>query len=173
MKKFTFNAVDTSGRILRGVLRASGEEEARLLLLENQVHPKQLEEAPEDAEVTWAPKPVRKEDDPASHFYKGSGALESPVRMVFPTRLLDKNIPGPAGSAGLTRSGGFAFQSEENEAASITIDAGEIEIARIEGFFPRVLRIFRLNGRMVEFSVGKLFAHSAAKETMRALNKRQ
>lgn len=172
MKKFSFQAVDTEGRIIRGVLKAENADQARDLLFDNQVHPKQIDETDDDAKITWAPKPLRREDNPASHFYKGTDTVESPVRETFTARLITREKAPVAGTAGLTRSGGFAFHSEVDESSSMTIAREDIEIARVEGFFPRMLRIFRLNGRMEEFAVGGLFAPAAAKETMRTLNKK-
>ncbi|MCC5875413.1 MAG: hypothetical protein JJU11_04250 [Candidatus Sumerlaeia bacterium] len=172
MKKFSFQAVDTEGRIIRGVLKAESSDHARELLFDNQVHPKQLDETDGETKVTWAPKPTRREDNPASHFYKGTNTVESPVRETFSARLVTREKAPVPGTAGLTRSSGFAFQSEVDEGASMTIAREDIEIARIEGFFPRMLRIFRLNGRMEEFAIGGMFAPASAKETMRTLNKK-
>jgi hypothetical protein len=170
MGKYRFSAVDTAGQIKRGVLKAASLEEARDLLFDNQVQPKQLVEAGDDEAITWAARPVRREDDPASHFYRKEAKAAPPVRALFPATALGGSLAGKRGRGGLTADGSFAFQADGE--APLTVAREDLEVATLSGFLPRILRIIRIDGRMHEFSVGILVAPAGARETRKTLNKK-
>lgn len=173
MKSFRFEAIDSSGQVKRGVLRAGSQKEARLLLLDNEIHPKRLEEAGEGEKVTWAPKRRSREEDPASHFYKGRRDFAPPVRAEVNARILFGEHSGVRGRLGLNGEGAIAFQAADGRPEHcLMVEKGEVEMARLTGFLPRVLRVVRLDGRMHEFAVGGLFAPAGAKEIVKEMKSR-
>lgn len=174
MKKFRFEAIDTAGQVKRGVLQALSQQEARMVLLDNEIHPKRLEEVGGEEKVTWAPKRRRREEDPASHFYKGAADFTPPVRALFDARILLGEKRGTRGRAGMTGDGSFSFESADGKPEnSFAVARAELEVARLAGFLPRVLRLVRLDGKMHEFAVGGLFAPAGAKELVKQLKTRR
>ena len=162
--KFQFTAIDSGGRVLRGVLRAENEEDARDLLLSEDVFAKQLEPVDEEEKTTWAPKKRIKERlaNPNTWSKQGEGEKEKPISCVFNSRILSGFGAGASGQLGLSESGALVFQNSEGEALFQAAES-EIELALVCGFPLRVLRVVLLNGKMLEFSAGRVFATSSAK----------
>jgi hypothetical protein len=165
--RYSFQAIDEQGRVIRGVLRAENEEEARELLLGENVFPKRLEEAEEGVKVTWAPKGRIK----AQYEQRGAGgSAEEPakaVRALFSTTLLFGMEGAPvAGRAGLTEQNGFVFEAPGRR---LQFAREEVETAAIGGFPGKVLRITLLSGKMFEFRAGVLLAAGSAREIARTL----
>ena len=165
--RYSFQAVDEHGRVTRGVLKAESEEQARELLLDENVFPKQLEPAAEDEKVTWAPTRRIKEQYAAR---SSAGREEKrPVRAIFETTLLFGTDEAPLpGKAGLTEQDEFVFNPRQGEPFNFSRE--EVEVAAIRGFPIRVMRITMLNGRMYEFQAGMIIANGSAKEIARTLS---
>lgn len=162
--KFRFTAIDSGGRVLRGVLRAENEEDARDLLLSEDVFPKSLASVAEEEKTTWAPKKRIKERlaNPNTWNKQGEGEKEKPISCVFKTRILSGSGAGASGQLGLSESGALVFQNSKEESLFQATEA-EIELASLCGFPIRVLRVVLLNGKMMEFRAGRIFATSSAK----------
>lgn len=168
--KFRFVAVDGRGRVLRGVMRAESPEDAREIMLAEEVYPKQIEPAEEEEKATWAPRERIKAraTGAATWAEKKKQEDERPVRAVFRTIGLFGTIG--AGQAGLSDSGAFVFIPASG-GEKFTVAAAELEDARVMGFPRRVLRLTLLDGSMHEFTAGIFLTGSHAKETATHLKK--
>ncbi len=163
--KFRFAAIDGTGRVLRGVLRAEGEEDARELLLSGDVYAKTLEPADEEEKATWAPRARIM----SRHASAGAAAAElRPVAGLFPTRCVAGHGAGSAGEAGFAESGEFVY-TQRGGGKPLVVSPGEIEVAALAGFPRRLLRLTLLDGRMIEFDAGFLFASGGARGAVRRL----
>lgn len=169
--KFRFVAVDGRGRVLRGVMRAENPEDAREIMLAEEVYPKQIEPADEEEKATWAPRERIKAraSGAATWAEKKKQEEERPVRAVFRTVGLFGTI-GP-GLAGLSDGGSFVFIPEKATGEKFVVTLWELEDVRVFGFPRRVLRLTLLDGSMHEFTAGIFLTGSHAKETANHLKK--
>ncbi len=159
--KFRFRGIDETGSVVRGVLRAEGEEHARELLLGENVFEKGIEPAGEDEKVTWVPRMrilSRAEERPGMQPAGARDADAQPVRAVFQTRAVHGYEKPVAGKAGLTEDATFVFSPEGGGAERFVARPEELETVQLAGFPFVVLRLTMLSGRMYEFEAGFLVA---------------
>lgn len=161
--KLRFQAIDEKGRVVRGVLRAESADDARDLLLAENIFAKKLEPAEESEELTWAPK-VRRE---ARTSPNAAAAAPKAVRALFDTTAVLGFETDRRGRAGLTETGALVFEAAGHD--PLVIPAAEVEAATLAGFPRRLLRVTLLSGRMYEFTAGVLFASSSARAVAAAL----
>jgi hypothetical protein len=166
---FEFHAVRPDGRIEQGVLEAESPETARDALRAAGLFPKRLGPAAPDATRTWAPRTRRREDDPASHHYRGPREGDTIVRAAMATRRVLPAAPPVPGRLGLTARGSLLFEPTDAAAPRAHAEPEAIETARLLGFPRRLLCVTLLDGRMLEFEAGWLFAAAPAREIARAL----
>lgn len=168
--RYRFTAIDGKGRVVRGVMAAESEAEAREILIEDEIYPKQLEEASEE-KVTWAPK--RRIQQKLEDARKAGGTEEkqaSPERAIFHTVALFGFENSPvSGKAGLTESGDFIFQATTGE--SVRLNPDKTEVVNLSGFPLRVLRFTTLDGRIFEFRAGLILTCAEAKEIERTFRR--
>lgn len=168
--KFRFQAIDGQGRVLRGVLRAESEEDARELLLGEEVFPKRLEPAGEDEPVTWAAKGRVKERMKAS----ATGTTAEPAEPLPPGTPVWDTSRAVAGGwepcrVAITKPGVLIV--EASGASPLTIRRERVEEARLRGFPFWVLAVTMLDGGLHEFRAGFLFPHPGARRCAAALRR--
>lgn len=153
--KLQFEAIDGKGRVVRGILRAESEEDARDLLMAEEIYAKRLIPCPEEATPTWAPKVRARSSRPVPE------AERLPVRHVLQTALREAGAAPQPGRLGLTESGeAVVFEPASGDPRRWTID--EIEVATVHGLIVRELTITLNNGRSLVFDGGTVFAASEA-----------
>lgn len=162
--KLRFEAIDGKGRVTRGVLRADSEEEARDLLMAEEIYPKRFEECPEDLAPTWAPK-VRRQ--------RGGQSLPDgerrAVRHCFETVLL---AGGVAGKLGLSESGeAVVFETRDGEPQRFPID--DIEVSSVHGLLSRQFTITFNNGKTMVWEAGSIFRGTEAPALVRHIQSRK
>jgi hypothetical protein len=164
--RFRFVAVDSGGRIVRGVLRGDSEQDARESLLADDHFPKSLEAVADDEPVTWASRGRFRARQQAA-------AAESP-RVVAETRLtsLIGVCEGEAVTLRLSSDGAFQVIAGAGVvAASIHVD--RLELAAISGFPGRVLRLVTLDGISYDFHAGWVLAQRSARLLLQRLNEQR
>lgn len=164
--KLHFIAIDGGGRVVRGVLRAESEEEARELMLGENLVARKFEPADENEKVTWAAKGAIKARLAAG---SSSGIAERsthPEAHVFSTRLL-RAAGNVEGTAGLDAAGDFLFVPKAGGEEMLRVRGEDVEVATIHGFPGRVLRLTLITGRMLDFAAGFLFASGSARAIAR------
>lgn len=167
--RWRFKAIDGGGRVVRAVMAAETEEEARELLLGENVFPKRIEPAGEDEKVTWAPKERIKARIAAGQLGTRKTDDTKPIRAIFDTTCVTGFSAPLQGSAGLAEDGTFVFAAGSE---SLRISPDQVEVAAISGFPRRLLRITLLSGKMYEFVAGFLFAKGASKLVARSFRQR-
>lgn len=169
--KFQFTAVDSGGRIVRGVMRAENEEEARELLLGEDVFPKKLNEVGEEEKVTWSPKGrIKAKVADAATWNKGAAKIDSNIDDLLLTTTAVTGFDRPLqGAAGLNADGDFVFQPRQ-DGETLVVRPSELEILSISGFPRRLLRLTLLSGRMYEFTAGLFLSTANAKAIVRQLS---
>lgn len=162
--KLRFEAIDGKGRVTRGVLRAESEEDARDLLMAEEIYAKRFEECGEDVPPTWAPKVRRQRGGQAI-----SDAERRPVRHCFATTLRAGAL---AGTLGLSESGeAVVFQVGDGDPQRFSIE--DIEVATVHGLLSRELTITLNNGRSLVFDAGNIFRSSEASSLARHIQSRK
>lgn len=153
--KLRFEAIDGRGRVTRGVLRAESADEARELLVEEQIYAKRLEPVGEEVPLTWAPKARRTRGGNAP------SSDERPVRHLYNTTMHRPGEPMVAGRLGLTESGLAVFEPADAMIGALAFPVDSLEVVALTGLVARRLRLVLLNGRTIEFEAGTVFADSA------------
>jgi hypothetical protein len=171
--KFHFTAIDSRGAVMRGVLRAENEDDARDLLLSEDIFAKQLEPAPEDEKVTWSAKGRVKKRlaDAATWNQQKAQENEEPVAAVFETLALTGYDAPVRGRAGLAESGAFVFQPLLEGKERLHLGPADLETVSVSGYPGRVLRLTLVSGRMYEFAAGFFLTRAGAREIQRRLKK--
>jgi hypothetical protein len=163
--KLRFQAIDSNGRVVRGVLRAEDDAAARDLMREEGLFAKTLEPVDEEEKVTWSP---RNRIKAAMESRTGDSAeARRIVRSAFATRALSGVEGAPSGEAGLSEAGDFVFSPVGDAAEPLLIRREDAEQAVVSGFPVKTLRITLLSGKMYEFAAGMLLANGGAKDVVR------
>lgn len=161
--KLHFEAIDGRGRVTRGVLKADSEQDARDRLMAEEIYPKRFTPAADDEPITWAPK-VRR----TAGTQRG-GSADSDLRPVRHCRRVQRLRAGEApveGTLGLTEDGRLVFQSADQ----LVIEPADVEIANHRGFPQRILEVMLVDGRLLRFTAGTLFASSETSAIAKHLN---
>lgn len=156
--RFRFQAVDSRGTVVREVMRAESEEEAREILLEEELFPKSLEPVGEDEKVTWASRDrvIRKAGAAAAQITASVPRVGVSVPHVHTT--LHHGSESIQGLLGLSEDDTLLFQPDQANAATVVLTPDRVEDARLAGFPLRQLRVFQLDGDLLEFPAGFLFS---------------
>ncbi len=161
--KFHFTAIDGNGRVVRGTLRAGNEDNARELLLSENIFSKKLEPADEEEKITWFPRKKILERTAAANA-AGQTKEQRCVANTFPTTILGGEHANHSGEAGLTEDGDFIFVYTDNKADPIIVSPDQTETIDILGFPTRTLRVTLISGKMYEFNAGLIFANGSARQ---------
>lgn len=165
--KFRCVAVDEGGRIVREVLRADSEEDARELLLGENLFPKQLEPVPEETKVTWVSRRRVQENIDKRRVQTGDGETGTERPLVFGRTTLLRAGGGTEGTLSVFAGGEVVFEPRGGEKRIYR--AQDVEAARLGGFPLRRLRLYLLNGELFEFTAGWFVASGAMRTACRAL----
>lgn len=166
--KYRVQAIDSKGRVVRVVLRAESEDEAREMLLAEELFAKRLDEAPDGEAVTWVSKTWVK--DRLERARSGAAAAgESPripsAAATAPTTMADGHRAVRGRFA--AHDGRIYFEPEGRPQDTRVWQPESIETTRIAGFPARRLCVFLIDGSMVEFAAGFAFAGAAFKAAAR------
>ena len=156
--RFRFQAVDSRGNVVREVLRAENEDEAREILFEEELFPKSLEPVGEDEKVTWVARErvMRRQSEAAAKATETAPRISGAVPHTNTT--MHRGPESTQGLIGLREDGTMLFQPDRTEHATVVLTPADVEDARLSGFPLRQLRIFQLDGDLLEFPAGVLFA---------------
>ena len=154
--KFKFAAIDQTARVVRGVLRAESHEEARDLLMGEQVYPKQLSPVGDSEPVTWVPRTRVLERARASSPAVAEQVLVGPVEVSL-------------GSLSVVTGGTLVLKKAGGEV--LRFASSEREEVRVLGWPVRVLRITMLTGQMYEIRAGLFLTAGWARAVTKALDK--
>ncbi|MCC6547442.1 hypothetical protein IT570_09775 [Candidatus Sumerlaeota bacterium] len=161
MPRYRFQAIDETGRVVRGVMRANDKDSSREILAGESLHAKTLEEVSEDEKTTWSPRGRIKamaQGAPAGEAHRESRI----VRASLETECIRGLGQSMAGVAGLDDEDRFVFQ-HDSASAPLLISREEIEQVSISGLMTKVLTIVLVSGKAYEFAVGTVFPHASAK----------
>lgn len=157
--KFQFEAIDESGRPVRGVLRADDESAGRDALRADGLFPKRLGAVAEETRTTWAPK------------RRPAAGAESAPPVPSATRRQRVVLCGlGAGELTFPVDGVLTFLADD-EARSEVVALDTIELARIVGFPWRRFQLVLMTGRTLEFPAGFVLARPFFRDLVRALGK--
>lgn len=162
MPRYRFQAIDGTGRVVRGVLRADDAESGRSVLREESLYPKTLEEVSDEEKVTWSPRNRIKAAVHGSAASHGE-AVARIVRAAFATECVrgyDKSLVGEVGLADDDR---FLFQPKEHGHEPLVISAADVEQVSFTGLMTKLLTIVLVSGKSYEFTAGSVFPNSSAK----------
>lgn len=155
--KFKFAAIDHTARVVRGVLRAESESDARDLLMGEQVYPKQLSPADDAEPVTWVPR---------------TRVLERARAASAPTadeKLLFGPVRVPLGFISITATYAINLTLRTGEVLHFT--PADLEEVRVLGWPRRFLRITTLTGQMYEIPAGIFLTAGWAQLFIKTLDK--
>jgi hypothetical protein len=165
--KFRFEAIDERGTVIRHVLRADSEDNARETLLAEGIFPKRIEPAPEDEKVSWSPRAAARQLQQRVHAQGQPNTSEPQTRQTLHATLHRGNQTH-RGTLTTRSDNSILFQSGDFE---ILIHPDKVETARVAGFPLRTLRIAMLDGELLEFPSGLLFANPTFKRIAKSLAK--
>jgi len=154
--KYKFQAIDSQGRVVRGVLSADSEDEAREFLLSEELFGKRFEEVDDSDAVTWAPKKLRMEKHQAS--VTPSDELKIPEGVKRSETVMHVGGKSVRGALAIENEDSILFESKDSEEDSRRIEKNRVERAELSGFPARFLRIYMIDGDLIEFSAGFLHA---------------
>ncbi len=167
--KYAFQAVDQKGCIVRDVLRAEDEDQAREMLLAEGIFPKSLEPVDDETRVTWTSREWLR------HRREEGGASESEDDFSLP----GEGPRGPAsmrrgermigGILGVRPTGEVVFRAKTGTADSVVLRPERVEEAKIVGFPVRWLRVYLVDGDLLEFPAGYMLSGGVFKAACRAL----
>ncbi|MEO8376535.1 MAG: hypothetical protein ABI579_02605 [Candidatus Sumerlaeota bacterium] len=169
MPRYRFQAIDETGRVVRGVLRADGDDSARDILRDEALFPKTLDAVSEDEKITWSPRNRIKAAAQRPASVARNNAPPRIVRAPFDTECLRGFEHVAAGEAGLADDDRFVFQPKG--AAALTISADEVEQVSIAGLLSKRLSIVLVSGKSYEFTAGTIFSKASAKLIASTLSK--
>jgi len=156
--KFRVQAIDAGGRVVRATLRAESEDEARAMLLAEEIFPKRVEPAAEDEPVTWTSKTWVKDKMERA---RGSASSAESIRIpAGASTSATTLVEGAARTRGrfAAVAGTLYFEPEGRAADTRSWSADRIETALIQGFPARRLVVCLVDGGLLEFDAGFLFA---------------
>ncbi len=159
--KLRFQAIDQNGRVVRGVLRADSEAEAREMLLAEEAFPKKFDEVPEDEQVTWVSKTWVKEKHARTQA-RGEENVTLPAGVSTATAALNDGTGVYKGRFAI--SGSVLYF--ETSGLVRQWPAEKIEDARVTGFPDRWLMVSLLDGSLLEFRAGFIFTPPVFKEAL-------
>jgi hypothetical protein len=153
--KFRFEAIDGQGTVLRRVLRADDEASAREALLAEGIFPKRMEPVDEDEKISWTPRTGARElQERVKSHREGTSGTEPEVRERMPA-VLRRGNTSTRGSLIIRSDNSVLFEGGDQR---VVMQREQVETARLAGFPVRVLRIAMLDGELLEFGAGFLFA---------------
>ncbi|MCB2155432.1 hypothetical protein KQI84_11135 [bacterium] len=156
--RFRFQAVDSRGRVVREIMRADNEEEAREILLDEELFPKSLEPVGEDEKVTWVARDrvKRRAGEAAARATETAPRVSGSVPHAHTT--LHRGNESVQGLLGVREDDTLLFQPDKSNEATIVLTPDRVEDAQLSGFPLRQLRVFQLDGELLEFPAGFLFS---------------
>ncbi|MBI5154003.1 hypothetical protein HZA57_02100 [Candidatus Poribacteria bacterium] len=167
MKRFRFDAIDEKGTVIRRVMKAEDGEQARAVLVENRLFPKHITETDGEEPVTW----VSRRDGLSSSQLHGAGESRLPVQAVRPgATTLHRGGESVPGTLAVFSSGEVRFTPQRDPGEGFRWSADDVETARITGFPLRMLRVHLLDGDLLEFPAGFLFAAPVFRAALDALS---
>ncbi len=166
--KFRFQGIDGGGRVVRGILRAGDEAEAREMLLSEQVFPKNLDATGEEEQVTWVSKSWVKEQHTRARA-SGDAKASMPPGSPVAAAVLDDGTEVVSGRFAAGEEGVYF------ETGGVVREwrADGVETARLAGFPGRRLMVSLLDGSLLEFRAGFVFAPAAFKSAVALLGRRR
>ncbi len=166
--KFRFEAIDEQGNVLRRVLRAESEEGAREALLAEGIFPKRVEPVAEEEKVSWSPKAAARDLQQRVHGLKDRNAASEPDIRERLAATLRRGEKAHRGSLVIRSDNSILFEADE---LKIEMHRDKVETARIAGFPLRVLRVSMLDGELLEYPAGLIFAPSFHKRIVALLKR--
>lgn len=174
MPKFKFQAIDNSGRLVRGIMRADDEGSAREVIEGTGCFVKRIEQVAEDAAVTWTAR-------------KRSVELDAEARQAVRDRIASDDRPKvshtmPQARARLDAGDGISdgvlalegihrvlFAPQTGLPATIVLTRDDVENAWMTGLMPRRLAVAKLTGELLIFESGKMLPSGVLKRARNIL----